>query len=450
MTPFSQKILSFALSLALSAFVCRAQSDAPRLSGMSMSRGVEYLLSGNNEAASLCFRQALAEDPSNDAAHYYLGLSAAQSNDADTALSEFECAYRMDSTNVWYAKRYATVSAAVGKTEDARRVYETLLQAHGSDLETMYALSEMYMDAEQFGKASAVLDKIDALQGVTDYSRVVRFEMKRMQGDVQGYFAGMNSYFSDPMVYPQTKKHLFEQQLRSGDPRFNYNHLKDYDDLIQSCLDVHPGDTLITHLAAAYYFSSQNADKMIALYEANPYDIKLLASAIYVNQAAGSYDQAIRCCRQWKRLSADNPMELSEAWTVEGDCWQAMGKSSKSDACYEKAIKLNPDNIVAMNNYAYHLSCSGRHLKRSMQMSAKVIEKEPDNATYLDTYAWILYKMGAYNEAKNVFKRIMALGGKNSVEILEHYAAVLEKLGDATLAEKYRTEAQMKKNEGKK
>lgn len=445
------QLKAFVTAFLISAFslAARAQSDAPRRSDQSLLRGVDYMQMGQNDQAEACFKQALAENPSNDAAHYYLGFIYARKNDAEATLKEFSTAYAMDSTNVWYAKRYATICAALSDQKTAAKVYEKLLQGHGTDLEVLSSLSDIYMDTGEFTKAGALLDRIEALQGSSDYTRIVRLDILRMQGDFNGYFSGLNNYFADPMVYPEAKKQLFERQIQSGDPRFNYSHLADYDKLIQTCLNVHAGDTLITHLAASYYYSTRNAPKMVALYHDNPRDVQLAHLAIYVNQQSGNYRQALACCRDLEALCTGNRQAMSDAVSVEGDCWQALGRFGRASACYEKAIKLNPENVSALNNYAYFMSCRGKKLKRCLEMSAKVIEAEPENVTYLDTYGWILYKMKRYGEARNIFKKIMSLGGKESVEILKHYADVLSALGETALADGYRQQAKLKENGGR-
>ena len=94
-----------------------------------------------------------------------------------------------------------------------------------------------------------------------------------------------------------------------------------------------------------------------------------------------------------------------------------------------------------LNNYAYYLSLEGKNLKKAYKMSKKTVEAEPDNATYLDTFAWILHLMDKDLEAKPFFKHAMLYGGKDSAVILEHYAVVLEALGEADAAQVYRNMA---------
>ena len=110
-------------------------------------------------------------------------------------------------------------------------------------------------------------------------------------------------------------------------------------------------------------------------------------------------------------------------------------------------MKINPDYVYVLNNYAYYLSMEGKKLKKAYAMSKKTIEAEPDNATYLDTFGWILYLQGKALEAKPFFKHAMLYGGKESVVVMDHYAEVLYALKEYDLAFVYWNLA-LKKNDG--
>ena len=104
---------------------------------------------------------------------------------------------------------------------------------------------------------------------------------------------------------------------------------------------------------------------------------------------------------------------------------------------YEKALKYNPDNIHALNNYSYFLSLEDRDLEKALGMIARVMELEPGNPTYIDTYGWILYKLGRYDEAKAALRQAIALDGENSKELLIHYGDILYELKDYFMASVY-------------
>ena len=134
------------------------------------------------------------------------------------------------------------------------------------------------------------------------------------------------------------------------------------------------------------------------------------------------------------------------SWSTMGDVYFLLGDKTKAYKAYEKALKINPDYVYVLNNYAYYLSVEGKKLKKAHQMSSKTIVLEPDNATYLDTFGWILFLQGKAAEAKQIFKRAMLYGGKDSAVILDHYAEVLYALKEYDMAFVYWNLARQKNN----
>lgn len=121
------------------------------------------------------------------------------------------------------------------------------------------------------------------------------------------------------------------------------------------------------------------------------------------------------------------------------------GKLSKYDrrtfAEYEKALALNNNNALVLNNYAYYLAEADRQLDRALGMASRAVKLRENDPTYLDTYAWVLYKLGDYSEAKKVMQRALPLDKEGNPELLSHYADILSALGDEFMADVYRKRA---------
>lgn len=119
-----------------------------------------------------------------------------------------------------------------------------------------------------------------------------------------------------------------------------------------------------------------------------------------------------------------------------GDIYFKLGKKEQAFEAYEEALKINPNNIFVMNNYAYYLSEEKTDLKKAEKMSAKTVEKEPNNSTYLDTYAWIFYQQENYSLAKFYIERAVDnLQPEHDPEVIyEHYGDILWKTGDEAKA----------------
>ena len=104
---------------------------------------------------------------------------------------------------------------------------------------------------------------------------------------------------------------------------------------------------------------------------------------------------------------------------------------------YEKALKADPDNIHALNNYSYYLSLEDRDLEKALEMIGRVMELEPGDPTYIDTYGWILYKLGRYEEAKASLRQAVSLDAGASKELLIHYGDILYELHEYFMASVY-------------
>ena len=128
------------------------------------------------------------------------------------------------------------------------------------------------------------------------------------------------------------------------------------------------------------------------------------------------------------------PLITNEQTTLKSDFYAQIAdiyyKQQMKDsafAAYDKALVINPLNVMVMNNYAYYLSLEKTDLKKAERMSAKTIEIEPKNSTYLDTYAWILYQEANYFLAKFHIERAIDNLPKDEDPgvILEHYGDIL-------------------------
>lgn len=123
----------------------------------------------------------------------------------------------------------------------------------------------------------------------------------------------------------------------------------------------------------------------------------------------------------------EKPELKSDFYSHIGDVYLKMEQKDSAFIAYDESIRYNPNNVIALNNYAYYLSEEKTDLQKAERMSAKTIEKEPKNSTYLDTYAWIFYQQGNYSLAKFYIERaIDNLKEKQEAGvILEHYGDIL-------------------------
>ena len=81
------------------------------------------------------------------------------------------------------------------------------------------------------------------------------------------------------------------------------------------------------------------------------------------------YDQAIESFTTGLDFVVDNDLLLIEYYSSLGDVYNDIKEYSKSDNYFEKALKLDSNNVIILNNYAYYLSLRREKLEKAKKMS---------------------------------------------------------------------------------
>lgn len=119
----------------------------------------------------------------------------------------------------------------------------------------------------------------------------------------------------------------------------------------------------------------------------------------------------------------------SLVYATRGDILYSADMPDSAFAEYKRAIELNPQNFMAMNNAAYYMSERNGDLDVAEIYASIATAAEPENATYLDTQAWVFFKKKDYKKAREVMDKALKVCG-----IIETDEAVTEEEpdGDST------------------
>ncbi len=298
-------------------------------------------------------------------------------------------------------------------------------------------------------------------------------ETYRIARDYAKYFEVLHGFVENDNVPVESKCSYLNALVRSADKQFFKIFGTQMDSLVRQCSEKYPQDSSVNFMSGIYYYAKGDYPKAKAGFKANadnwPNSISAAASYVemlmytkdwqtLVSEAEkaaerfpsepafweyasmgeynlGNYGKVIDICNKVLSVSPDDSAAVLNSYTTMGDMYYKLGEKKKAYKAYDKALKINPEYLPVLNNYAYFLSVDGRQLKKAYAMSRITVEKEPDNSTYLDTFGWILYLQGNAIEAKPFFKNaVMLYGGKDSPVILDHYAEVLFALKEYDLA----------------
>lgn len=529
-----------ALALIYITLICHTAlaQEAHRYENLVVT-GAELYSKGEYAAAKAAFKNVMENDPSNDAAMYYLAMIAAYEKDAELAETYFMAAANIDPGNFWYRYRLAKLYAVTNRQELAVDMYEKLLKDFPKEHDVYFELVEMYAAQQEFDKALKTIDEIEEVVGVTESLAMYRFnilrineryeeayeslrkynskysspyvlttladyemsmyndstalayydealslmsdygpallgkaETYRITRKYEEYFEVLNAYVSGTATQMEPKADYLMAILQRTDPKFIRSFRANLDDVILKAVETHPKDSVALQTAGVYFYSTDRKDQAEAFFKENvdTYPGSFSANADYVeclmysdrweelsragreaykrfpdetaflemastgDYQLGDYEKVLEVCDEILRVAPADSSKTLRSLSTKGDVYHQLGESKKAYKAYEKALKINPNYVYVLNNYAYYLSEEGKKLKKALAMSYKTVVAEPDNATYLDTYAWILHLMGNDNEAKLYFKKAMLYGGKDSSVILDHYAEVLYALKEYDVA----------------
>lgn len=535
---------SFIRSAALiyMMFICLGLSmqaqDTRRYENLVVT-GVDLYSKGEYAGAKEVLKNVVANDPSNDAALYYMAMIAAYENDREQAETYFQAAAAIDPSNFWYRYRLAKLYSLTGRQELAIDMYERMLKDFPKEKDIYFELVEMYASQQEYQKALDTIDEIEEVIGVTESLAMYRFNILRIMDRAEEAYESLkkyNSRYSSPYVLStladyemsmyndstalayydealslasdyapallgkaetmritrrydeyfdvlydyidgqgapvEAKAEYLMAVLQRTDPKFIRSFRPQLDVAMFKAVEAHPKDSVALQTAAIYFYSTERHDQAKVFFKENaetypesfgaaadyveflmyadqwedlsregrkayerfPKETTFLEMASVGDYNLGDFSKVLEICEEVLEVAPRDSSKTLRAWSTMGDVYYKLGESKKAYKAYDKALKVNPDYVYVLNNYAYYLSMEGRKLKKAHDMSHKTVVAEPDNSTYLDTYGWILYLQGRLNDAKVQFKKAMLYGGKESAVILDHYAEVLYALKEYDVA----------------
>ena len=373
----------------------------------------------------------------------------------------------------------------LGRPEEAVKY----LQEYNSKYSSPYVLTILAdLELTEYDDTTAISYYDEAIDLDSSYSPALigKAEACRIFRRYDEYFPALDRYIENAAAGAEEKTEYLSALVEKSDPNFIRRYQSQIDSVMIKLSQTHPEDSLVYNLRGLYYFYTGRSNDAEDQFRASvdKYPESLGAAATYVeflmydqkwqelsdegrkaferfpNETAflemasmgdfnlKKYDRVMEICDKVLEVAPNDSSSTLRAWSTKGDVYHLLGDNKKAYKAYDKALKINPEYIYVLNNYAYYLSMEGKNLKKAYEMSRKTVEAEPDNSTYLDTFGWILYLRGELTEAKSFFKNAMLHGGKESAVILDHYAEVLFALKEYDLAFVYWNLALQKDTEG--
>lgn len=364
--------------------------------------------------------------------------------------------------------------AAVEQYNNAISWLQKLIKQNPDNTLYLRYLSDYYDRNGQPELAEKTFNDLLAIDPSNTDFQFRKASMQQKAGEYADYVNTMNNAFANPDGNIDTKifylvlfiDSIGRPEFKTKDLVFNWSkllveaHPDDaksyamrgdflyYDEQLQSAANVYNksialrNDVYDVWLKLFYIYSDLHKSDSLAL-------VSNMAIELYPNQPLSYYfagiaanqqdkfEDAVKVLRRGLPLTISNIDLRSGMFSALGDAYNELKKYPESDDSFENALNLNPNDVYALNNYAYYLSLRKEKLERAAELAKKATTLQPENPSFLDTYGWVLYQQGDYKNAAAWIEKAMQKGGDKSGTVIEHYGDIQYRLGNEAKAMEY-------------
>lgn len=131
-------------------------------------------------------------------------------------------------------------------------------------------------------------------------------------------------------------------------------------------------------------------------------------------------------------ITGQQPQSAS-AWLLLGSNREGLGDPKGARKAYLQALKLRPDLVPALNNFAWIAANQGRDLDRALKMARRAVELRPKVPAFRDTLAWVYFARGDTARAEQVLARLLKVtspGKPVGALVRLHFGLVQGRLGE--------------------
>jgi tetratricopeptide (TPR) repeat protein len=422
-----------------------------------------------SEAADI-YTELLKSDSENMELLYTKAILLANAQKFDEAIATYTVMEKKAGINeqISVAKQQLFVSA--GRVDEAFAEIEKLIESNPNESKYYGLLADLFQSQ---GNNEKALENYNKILEMDPDNGFVHFSLANYYitvGDMEKSYDETIKGFSSENVDIQNKLQLY-MMLTSNREKSKITDEKE-EELIQLLIKNNPEEFMVYTVYAESLIRKQKLpEARTALLKAlsiEQNDYMLWERVLFIdndlqdweglyqhsketlelfpNQPQGFFLNAVACIQLEKfeetvtvsdeglDIIVDNPQLQGQFLMLKGEGVYKQNNKTEAFKLFDEAVALDPENYIALNNYAYYLSVDGGDLDKAERMSGKVIERFPDNGTYLDTHAWVLFKKGEYTLAKFYMESAIKNGGEENATLLEHYGDILfmlEKLDEA-------------------
>jgi len=215
-----------------------------------------------------------------------------------------------------------------------------------------------------------------------------------------------------------------------------YEASRRYEDAIAAYDRIPSGTPLQDSIDIRKAFDFNSLDKvdeaqaiLDELAGANPTDLKPLDALGNIMRSRKRFDEAVA---YYSRAIDLLPERLEKRhWSFyysRGTCYERLKKWPLAEADLQKALKLFPDQPLALNYLGYSWIDQNRNLKQGMALIEKAVALKPDDGYIVDSLGWAHFRLGNFKQAVRFLERAVELRPEDPV-LNDHLGDALWRVG---------------------
>ena len=412
----SKYIIYSLISLLFLTSAAHAQSDT---GNMLITAVMEYN-EGKYEDAAATLKSIIDQDPSNDAAWYYLAMCSMRARDLEMAEYRFQKAAELDSGNFWYRYRLAGVYAMTSRADLTVEMYEKLLQDFPKKSDLYFDLAELYSAQKEYQKALDTLDEIETVFGVTESVAVYRFNLlMQMQKQEEAYksLEEYNGRYSSPYVLSTLADHQLNMYNDS-------TALAYYDEALDIAPDYAPAllgkaETLRMTRKYGEYFSALND------YVSNEADVAKSKTDYLSAVIQRSDPKFLRAFMPQMDVIVEKTLQVhpsdSSALNLAGLYYYATERKDKAKDKFKENAQINSSSLAATASYVEFLMYVSEWKELSDE-ALMAYEKFPEELAFLEMASMGSYNLEEFDKVLEISDRILEVAPSDSAKTLRAWS----------------------------
>ncbi len=326
----------------------------------------------------------------------------------------------------------AELYQTLGDKANALKNYNKILEMDPGNGFVHFSLAGFYQEEGNFSKAFEHIKKAFQNDEIDVETKVQYYLMQTADPENSDWTNAQISELLDILHAKYPDNNLMytiyaDHMIRQNKLKEAREYLRKYIETDQENLEIWQRMLFISNDLQDFEALYADSNRAMELFPDQPVFFALNAvSALQL----GKYDEALEVLEKGEPYLTGNQNLKIQFEIYRAEANYKLDRVEQAFKAFDEVIKLDPENFMALNNYAYYLSVRGQDLEKAERLSSKTIQANPENPTYLDTYAWVLFKMKNYSQAKAFMEAALEKGGSENSVLVEHYGDILYMMGD--------------------